>query len=86
MPEGQRWEEVSPLPLPGGVNTHHHLVFHGSGPNQSGRPRRSLAIHMRSEGSRPADDDREGLARHIDNLDICPVIHGDPALFRGVDR
>ena len=81
LPEGQQWEEVSALLPPGGVSTHHNLVFHGSGPNQSGRPRRSLAIHMRSEGSRPANGGREGLARHIDNLDICPVIHGDPALF-----
>ena len=55
VPEGQRWEEVSALLLPGGVSTYHHLVFHDSGPNQSDRPRRSLAIHMHSEGSRPAD-------------------------------
>ena len=82
MPEGQRWEEVSALLPPGSVSTHHHLVLHGLGPNQSGRPRRSPTIHMRSEGPRPVKGDREGLPHHIDNLDICPVIHGDMALFR----
>lgn len=82
LPPGETWEEVSALLPPGGVSTHHHLTFHGSGPNQSGRPRRSLAIHMRSEKARPAEPGREGLVRFIDNLDFCPVIHGEPQAFR----
>ena len=32
--------------------------------------------------SGPAHGGREGLTLHIDNLDICPVIHGDPGLFK----
>lgn len=36
---------------------------------------------MRREDSCPADGGREGLTRHINNLDIRPVIHGNPGLF-----
>lgn len=79
LPEGQ--EKVSAMLSPREVSTHHQLVFHGSG-NQSGRPCRSPATHMRSEGSRPAADGRQRLTRHIDNLDICPVIPVDSVLFR----
>ncbi len=81
LPAGQTWTEVSALLPPGGVSTHHNLVFHGSGPNTSGRPRRSLAIHMRAENARPVPREREGLVRFIDNLDFCPVIYGDPQAF-----
>lgn len=80
LPEGQE-EKVSAMLSPREVSTLHQLVFHGSG-NQSGRPCRSPAIHMRSEGSRPTADGRQRLTRHIDNLDICPVIPVDSALFR----
>ncbi len=81
LPEGAHWTEVAALLPPGGVSTHHHLVFHGSGPNVSGRPRRSLAIHMRAENARPARPERTGLVRFIDNPDFCPVIYGDPQAF-----
>lgn len=81
LPAGRQWEEVPALLPPGGVSTHHNLTFHGSGPNRSGRPRRSLAIHMRTEKSRPVSPAREGLTRFIDNLDYCPVIYGDPTAF-----
>ncbi len=81
VPAGQAWTEVPALLPPGGVSTHHHLVFHGSGPNLSGRPRRSLAIHMRAENARPGNRERTGLVRFIDDLDICPVIYGDPRAF-----
>lgn len=78
---GQTWEEVTAILPPGGVSFHHNLTFHGSGPNLSGVPRRSFAIHMRTEKSRPRDNLRQGLTQFIDNLDYCPVIYGDAALF-----
>ncbi len=81
VPAGETWQEVPAILSPGGVSTHHNLVFHGSAPNQSGRPRRSLAIHMRTQNSAPVESDRQGLSRHIDNLDYCPVIFGEPAAF-----
>lgn len=82
VPEGETWHEVPAILQPGGVSTHHHLVFHGSAPNESGRPRRSLAIHMRTENSAPADGKREGLTRKIEDDFCCPVIYGDRSDFR----
>ncbi len=85
VPEGESWREVSAILPPGGVSVHHNLIFHGSAPNQSGRPRRSLAIHMRAQNSTPVDGRREGLTRHIDNLDYCPIIFGQAADFRDLN-
>jgi ectoine hydroxylase-related dioxygenase (phytanoyl-CoA dioxygenase family) len=73
--EGKTWEEVSAILPPGGVSFHSKLTFHGSGPNVSGKPRRSFAIHMRTEKSRPVDNRREGLTRFIDDPNYCPVIY-----------
>ncbi|HEY3333446.1 MAG TPA: phytanoyl-CoA dioxygenase family protein [Capsulimonadaceae bacterium] len=75
-PVGKEWIEASGTLPPGGVSFHDDLTLHGSGPNHSGRPRRSLAIHMRGERSRPVDGKRAGLTKYIDDLTICPVIHG----------
>lgn len=71
---GKPWAEVTAILPPGGVSLHHNLTFHGSGPNRSGAPRRSFAIHMRTEKSRPRDGLRQGLTQFIDTLDYCPVI------------
>lgn len=52
MPTG---ESITPvfLPLPaGGVSFHHCLTLHGSGPNRTLRPRRSLVLHLMPEGTR----------------------------------
>lgn len=76
LPEGAVWEEVTAVLPPGGVSFHHHHTFHGSGPNHSGRPRRSFAIHLRTERSRPLGGQRQGLARFIDDPAYCPVIFG----------
>ncbi|MDR3710845.1 MAG: phytanoyl-CoA dioxygenase family protein [Capsulimonadaceae bacterium] len=75
-PEGKEWRERLAILPSGGVSFHDDLTLHGSGPNRSGHPRRSLAIHMRTERSKPADHLRDGLTKHIADLDICPVIHG----------
>jgi hypothetical protein len=80
---GDAWEEVTAILPPGGVSFHHSLTYHGSGPNHSGAPRRSFAIHMRTEKSRPRDGLRQGLTQFIDNLDYCPVIFGQPSDFQG---
>jgi Phytanoyl-CoA dioxygenase (PhyH) len=75
VPEGERWEEVPALLPPGGVSFHHNLTYHGSGPNRTGEPRRSFAIHLRTERSGPVDGARKGLTRFIDDLDTCPIIY-----------
>jgi len=76
IPEGYVWEEVPALLPAGGVSFHHSLTFHASGPNHSGRPRRSLAVHLRTQNSRPVDDRREGLSRYIDDPELCPTLYG----------
>jgi ectoine hydroxylase-related dioxygenase (phytanoyl-CoA dioxygenase family) len=76
VPEGQAWEEVPALLPPGGVSFHRHLTYHGSGPNRTSEPRRSFAIHMRTERSCPVDDARKGLTQFIDDPAYCPVIFG----------
>jgi len=77
------WDEVAAVLPPGGASFHHSLTYHASGPNLSAGPRRSFAVHLRTENSRPRDDRRSGLAKFIDNLDYCPVIYGKRADFRG---
>lgn len=76
IPDGERWEEVTALLPPGGVSFHDDYVLHASGPNRSGAPRRSFAVHLRTQNARPADGKRAGLTEFIDNTELCPVIYG----------
>lgn len=76
LPGDAVWEECAALLAPGGVSLHHSLTFHGSSPNLSLGPRRSLAIHLRTEKARPDAGIRQGLTAFIDNHSYCPVIHG----------
>ena len=76
VPDNETWSEVPILIPPGALSLHDCFTLHGSGPNRSSGPRRSFAIHMRTEKSRPVDDKRQGLTRHIDDLSKCPVIYG----------
>jgi ectoine hydroxylase-related dioxygenase (phytanoyl-CoA dioxygenase family) len=75
VPEGAVWEEVAAILPPGGVSFHHNLTYHASGANFSGAPRRSFALHLRTEKSRPVDGVRKGLAQFIDDPAVCPVIY-----------
>ena len=77
----QEWREVPAILPPGSASFHHKLTFHGSGPNHSGQPRRSFAVHMRTEKSRPKDDLRQGLTAFIDDPNFCPIIFGDSGAF-----
>ena len=74
VPEGEEWNEVTAVLPPGGVSFHHCLTFHGSGPNYSSEPRRSFAIHMRTDKSKPRHDPPEGLSRFIHDPAYCPII------------
>jgi hypothetical protein len=72
IPHGESWrEELDALPS-GGVSFHHRLLFHGSHQNVSHSPRRSLAIHLRTEKSRA----RSGtwVEKYLDDPNICPII------------
>jgi ectoine hydroxylase-related dioxygenase (phytanoyl-CoA dioxygenase family) len=76
MQSGHEWKEVQAILPPGGFSIHHCETLHASGPNFQDAPRRSLAIHARSEKSRPADGVRAGLTEFIDFEWACPVIYG----------
>lgn len=70
------WEEVEAVLPAGGVSGYDKGTLHGSGPNSSDGPRRSFAIHMRTEESSTVGNLRERLTEYIDDLDRCPVIYG----------
>ena len=76
---GQVWQETPALMNVGGMSLHDRAILHGSVQNMSKLPRRSLAIHLRTQSSRPIGGQREGLARYIDNLDVAPIIYGEAA-------
>lgn len=75
VPAGQEWREVPAVLPPGGVSFHHAYTYHGSGPNLSNWPRRSFAIHLRTEKSAPAPGGPHPYVKHLDNEEICPVIY-----------
>ena len=75
VPEGETWREVPAVLPPGGVSFHHRLLFHGSHQNVSHGPRRSLAIHLRTEKSGARPD--SWVARYLERPEICPVIFGE---------
>lgn len=77
-PRGAAWQEVSAHLPAGGASFHHCLTFHASSANVSGTPRRSFAIHMRTQDSAPAADRREGLVRFLDDREVCPYVFGAP--------
>lgn len=72
IPPGASWREVVDVLPPGGVSFHHRLLIHGSRRNTSAGPRRSLAIHLRTEKSKP----RPGswVSRYLDQPAISPLI------------
>jgi ectoine hydroxylase-related dioxygenase (phytanoyl-CoA dioxygenase family) len=52
LPEGAEWRETPALLKAGEVSFHHCMTLHGSGPNRTERPRRSIAVHMMSGNTR----------------------------------
>ncbi len=76
IPSGKSWDQKPALLPAGGMSIHHKLTLHGSGLNVSSEPRRSFAIHLRTEKSAPIDGRREELTKYIDDINICPIIYG----------
>jgi ectoine hydroxylase-related dioxygenase (phytanoyl-CoA dioxygenase family) len=76
--------------LKGQVSFHHCLTIHGSGPNRTPNPRRSIAVHLQDEANRYqefhypdgrlARHDLDTLSRSVNGVpdytdpDFCPVI------------
>jgi ectoine hydroxylase-related dioxygenase (phytanoyl-CoA dioxygenase family) len=52
LPEGEAWREVPVILEPGQASFHHCMTLHGSGPNRTERPRRSIAVHLMSGETR----------------------------------
>ncbi|MBV7327429.1 phytanoyl-CoA dioxygenase family protein [Chloroflexi bacterium TSY] len=76
VPEGESWEEVTAILPPGGLSLHHCHMFHGSGPNLTGRPRRSFALHLRTEKSTPKPGVEDyGYASRLDDPVANPVLY-----------
>ncbi|GCE10852.1 phytanoyl-CoA dioxygenase family protein [Tengunoibacter tsumagoiensis] len=65
--------------LKGEVSFHSCLTIHGSGPNHSTQPRRSIAVHMQDESNRYQQYAyKDGtLARHPSDK-LCRLINGMP--------
>ena len=76
IPAGQTWQEAPAILAPGAVSFHHNLTYHGSGPNVSAQPRRSFALHLRTEKSQPIPGAQDYYVSHLDDLAMCPVIYG----------
>jgi ectoine hydroxylase-related dioxygenase (phytanoyl-CoA dioxygenase family) len=51
-PGGAEWREVPAILKAGEVSFHHCMTLHGSGPNFTERPRRSIAVHLMSGEAR----------------------------------
>ena len=63
----------------GQVSFHHCLTIHGSGPNHSDAPRRSIAIHLQDETNHWIKAYRaNGEVAHHDNDDLCRKLDGIP--------
>ena len=75
-PPHTEWEEVPALMPAGAMSLHDWMVFHGSDRNTSSQARRSLAIHLRTNNSRPKQEPGEHLLTYIDDPAINPVIFG----------
>lgn len=75
LPEGESWEEAAAVLPAGGAALHHRLTLHGSGANTSAMPRRSFAIHLRTDRSRPLEGGAEIYIGHLDDEQVCPVIY-----------
>ena len=88
--EGRPVRPVPAVLQKGQVSFHSCLTLHGSRPNVSGRPRRSIAVHMQDgdngfagemyEG-RPSLHTNEGMCRRVDGKPdftdpvVCPVLY-----------
>lgn len=75
VPVGAVWSEVESILPPGGFSMHHSLTYHASGANYETLPRRSFAIHVRTENSRPENDERAFLTEFIDDETLCPILY-----------
>lgn len=75
VPSGGEWREVTMTLHPGEVSFHHCLTFHASGPNLESYPRRSFALHLRTDQTSVAESSY--YTQHLDDPLHAPVIFGE---------
>jgi ectoine hydroxylase-related dioxygenase (phytanoyl-CoA dioxygenase family) len=77
VPSGEQWEEVAAVMPAGAMSFHHRLTYHGSGPNVSAAPRRSFALHLRTEKSKPlvGNSPHYDYVAHLDDPNVCPTLY-----------
>ena len=74
VPKGETWSEY-PAAMPrGAVSFHHPITFHGSGPNTSDQPRRSIALHLCTEKSRVYAENPYVSAETLKSPEENPII------------
>jgi ectoine hydroxylase-related dioxygenase (phytanoyl-CoA dioxygenase family) len=76
VPEGEAWAEVPAILKPGQASFHHRRTIHGSGINTADWPRRSLAVHLRTEKSTPLNLAPPGYPAELSDPRICPALYG----------
>ena len=70
------WEEVPAILPAGGFSLHHRFTIHGSYENNSSQPRRSFALHLRTNKSKPNSiRNSYTTPENLNNQRICPVIY-----------
>jgi ectoine hydroxylase-related dioxygenase (phytanoyl-CoA dioxygenase family) len=75
IPPEAIWEETAAVLPSGAISFHHNYTLHGSGSNISDRPRRSFALHLRTERSQPVEDTDAYYVTHLDDQALRPVIY-----------
>lgn len=76
VPEGKEWAEVPAILGPGEASFHHRRTLHGSTVNRATWPRRSLAIHLRTDKAKPMQLAPEGYSEDLENPAVCPALFG----------
>ncbi|HVF09298.1 MAG TPA: phytanoyl-CoA dioxygenase family protein [Abditibacteriaceae bacterium] len=75
VPPGERWQETPAVLPAGGVSFHHRFTYHGSGPNVSSQPRRSFALHLRTEKSRSVAGSQEYYVARLNDPEVSPILY-----------
>ena len=75
LTQDQIWIEYPVIMPRGSVSFHHPMTFHGSGPNKSDQPRRSIAVHLCTEKSCLILDNEFVTKKTLKSLEENPVIY-----------
>jgi Protein involved in biosynthesis of mitomycin antibiotics/polyketide fumonisin len=71
---GATWDEVPATMRAGAFSFHHRHTYHGSGPNCGDAPRRSFALHLRTDQSEPLPGGG-CYVEHLDDPIHAPIIY-----------